>query len=478
MSFNEKFQAGESYKDTSKEDPSGLLDNPEKLVADLIKDYSGVRSQASPADLLALVKQLLQKGQPLDDKKGTTEMLIGILTALPRSSKARTALTNKLIDTLWNNLQHPPLSYVGGDVKYEVANSDKPEHKDHCKVYDTIEFKVPGTNVTLREQVPQAPDGLHQYRMPDGSFNNILEPNLGRAGTPYAKSVRSEKRLHGVKPDPGLLFDLLMARGEGDFKENPAGISSMLFYHAAIIIHDIFRTNRTDMNKSDTSSYLDLAPLYGSSLKDQLEIRTMKEGKLKPDTFHEKRLLGQPAGVNVMLVLYSRFHNYVADILLKINENGRFSLSTPPNASEEDKAKAIAKQDHDLFNVARLITGGLYINICLHDYLRAITNTHHSASDWTLDPRVAIDKQFDGDGVPRGVGNQVSVEFNLLYRFHSCISQRDERWINDFFLKLFPGRKAEDLQDVSWTELGQALLTFEANTPKDPSVRTFDGLER
>src|SRR5690349_20429895 len=103
-------------------------------------------------------------------------MLMGILTALPRTSKARTALTNKLIDTLWNNLQHPPLSYVGGDVKYEVANSDKPEHKDHCKVYDTIEFKVPGTDVTLREQVPQAPDGLHQYRMPDGSFNNILEP--------------------------------------------------------------------------------------------------------------------------------------------------------------------------------------------------------------------------------------------------------------------------------------------------------------
>lgn len=232
------------------------------------------------------------------------------------------------------------------------------------------------------------------------------------------------------------------------------------------------------MNKSDTSSYLDLAPLYGSSLKDQLEIRTMKEGKIKPDTFHEKRLLGQPAGVNVILVLYSRFHNYVADILLKINENGRFTLATPPNATDVDKAKAIAKQDHDLFNVARLITGGLYINISLHDYLRAITNTHHSASDWTLDPRVAIDKQFDGEGVPRGVGNQVSVEFNLLYRFHSCISKRDERWINEFFLKLFPGRKAEDLQDVSWTELGQALLTFEQNTPKDPSVRTFDGLER
>ncbi|CAM1509632.1 Fc.00g033710.m01.CDS01 [Cosmosporella sp. VM-42] len=477
MSFYEKFQAGEAYGEGEKSS-ANFFSDPAKIAADLLKDYAGLRNQASPAEIAGLVKELLQKGEPLDDKKGTTELLIGILTALPSTSNARTQLTNKLIDTLWSNLQHPPLSYVGGDVKYEVVNSDKPAQKPKSDLYDTIEFKAPDSDVILREQVPQAPDGLHQYRMPDGSFNNILEPNLGRAGTPYAKSIRCEKRLHGVKPDPGLLFDLLLARDDQKFQENPAGISSMLFYHASIIIHDIFRTNRTDMNKSDTSSYLDLAPLYGSSLKDQLEIRTMKEGKLKPDTFHEKRLLGQPGGVNVMLVLYSRFHNYVADILLKINENGRFTLACGDDASPENKARAVAKQDHDLFNVARLIVGGLYINICLHDYLRAITNTHHSKSDWTLDPRVAIDKQFDGEGVPRGVGNQVSVEFNLLYRFHSCISKKDEGWINNFFLKLFPGRKAEDLQDVSWAELGQALFTFEQSIPKDPSVRTFDGLER
>ncbi|UNI17110.1 hypothetical protein JDV02_003486 [Purpureocillium takamizusanense] len=204
----------------------------------------------------------------------------------------------------------------------------------------------------------------------------------------------------------------------------------------------------------------------------------MKEGRLKPDTFHEKRLLGQPAGVNVMLVLYSRFHNYVCDILLKINENGRFTLACTPESSAEDKAKAVAKQDHDIFNTARLIVGGLYVNICLHDYLRAITNTHHSKSDWTLDPRVDIGKQYDGEGVPRGVGNQVSVEFNLLYRFYACILKKDEGWINNFFLKLFPGRKPEEFENVSWTELGQALARFEESIPKDPSVRTFDGLER
>ncbi|KAI1312714.1 heme peroxidase [Xylaria venustula] len=478
MVSEEKFQAGEAYEDPQRQPATDFLSDPVKVATDLLKDYSGLRSQASVPEIVELIKGLMNPGQPLDDKKGTTELLIGILTSLPSTSIARTHLTNKLIDTLWDNLQHPPLSYVGGDVKYEVVSGGTSAATQERKPSDVIEFKAPDSDVVLREIVPQAPDGLHHYRMPDGSFNNVLQPNLGKAGTPYAKSVRNTKRLHGVKPDPGLLFDLLMARDDSTFKENPAGISAMLFYHASIIIHDIFRTSRTDQNISDVSSYLDLAPLYGSSLRDQLEIRTMKEGKLKPDTFHEKRLLGQPPGVNVMLVLYNRMHNYVVDILLKINENGRFTLACSDNASAEDKAKAAAKQDHDLFNTARLIVGGLYVNICLHDYLRAITNTHHTKSDWALDPRVDINKQYDGEGVPRGVGNQVSVEFNLLYRFHSCISKKDEGWINGFFLKLFPGRNPDDLKDVSWAELGQALLAFEQSIPKDPSVRTFDGLER
>lgn len=36
-------------------------------------------------------------------------------------------------------------------------------------------------------------------------------------------------------PDPGALFDSLLARK--DFKEHPTKISSVLFYLAAIIIH-------------------------------------------------------------------------------------------------------------------------------------------------------------------------------------------------------------------------------------------------
>ncbi|KAK4460577.1 Psi-producing oxygenase A [Cladorrhinum samala] len=476
--FEEKYLPGDSYGDEETHEGEGYsLDKPIELAAGLFKELTSVGKEVSLVEITKVIQAVTTK--PLDDKAGGTEILIGLLTSLSSRSKIRKLLTDHLIDSLWDTLQHPPLTYVGGDVKYEVVDPANPDPAKP-KRSDTITFTSPDNpNITLRESVPQAPDGLYQYRTPDGSYNSMLHPHLGRAGTPYAKSVRGVKRLQGVKPDPGLLFDLLMARDDSKNIENDAGISAMFYYHATIIIHDIFRTNRQDQNISDTSSYLDLAPLYGSSLKDQLEIRTMKEGKLKPDTFSEKRLLGQPPGVNVMLVLYNRFHNYVADVLLKINENGRFTLGCAADADPETRAKAIAKQDHDLFNVARLIVGGLYINIALHDYLRAITNTHASNSDWTLDPRVDIEAQkFDDQGTPRGVGNQVSVEFNLLYRFHSMISKRDEKWTNEFFLHLLPHRKQEDLEKITWEELGYAIMQYEKKIPTDPSKREFGGLKR
>ena len=40
-------------------------------------------------------------------------------------------------------------------------------------------------------------------------------PDFGKAGMPYAKSVRSVKALHGAKPDPGLLFDRKIHRTPG-----------------------------------------------------------------------------------------------------------------------------------------------------------------------------------------------------------------------------------------------------------------------
>ena len=116
---------------------------------------------------------------------------------------------------------------------------------------------------------------------------------------------------------------------------------------------DVFRTGDDDnpnFNISSTSSYLDLAPLYGNNEKEQQAVRTMKDGLLKPDVFSEFRILGFPPGVCALLVMFNRFHNYVAGKLKSLNEQRRFSPD-PQLSSKEDQEKKI---DHDLFNTARL----------------------------------------------------------------------------------------------------------------------------
>ena len=103
------------------------------------------------------------------------------------------------------------------------------------------------------------------------------------------------------------------------------------------------------------------------------------------------------------------FHNYVVEQLAVINENGRFTKPSQGLTPEITK-KSWDKYDEDLFQTGRLITCGLYINITLMDYLRTIVNLNRSNTTWTLDPRIGVTK----DCSPRGVGNQVSAEFNLV----------------------------------------------------------------
>ncbi|CCX12338.1 heme peroxidase [Pyronema domesticum] len=400
-------------------------DKEERVFGKILDELRAAGGEFAKHAVLA-VEILNEKlsGQLTDDRHLLIEKIIRLISKLPSTSFARRKITEILVDKLWDSLHHPPLTYVG-------------------------------------EQ--------YQYRQADGSHNNIMYPDLGKAGTPYARTVRSETKSPGAKPDPGLLFDLLMSRGD-DFSPNEAGISSMLFYHASIITHDIFHTNRKDANISDTSSYLDLAPLYGSNQEQQNQVRSFINGELKPDTFHEKRLLGFPPGVNVMLVMYSRFHNHAARQLAAINEGGRFTA--PRHMPMEEGMKW---RDEQIFQTARLITNGLYVNISLHDYLRAIANVPATDSDWTLDPRVKIKKIFNAEGVPQGVGNQVSCEFNLLYRFHSAISDRDAKWTKEFYKKIFPG---QDPLQISMPVLFQGIKAFEESIPEDPSVRTFADIKR
>ncbi|KAM0280201.1 hypothetical protein ACHAQH_004158 [Verticillium albo-atrum] len=302
-------------------------------------------------------------GGLIDDRKYLVESVIQLAASLPNESKLRGDLNAQFIGTLWNNLRHPPLSYLGEEFKYRAA---------------------------------------------DGSNNNIMYPHLGASGSYYARSVAPTRRQNLNLPDPSVIFD------------------------------NLFHTDEADRSKVKNSSYLDLGPLYGNNMDEQKRVRLFKDGLLKMDTFSERRLLSQPPGVCAMMVAFNRFHNYIAHELGEINERGRFSLPPGVTSDHPQYDAAQAKRDNDIFQTARLITCGLYVNIILGDYLRTILNLNRNPipSDWKLDPRADF-KVFDSEGIPRGIGNQVSVEFNMIYRWHSATSGSDETWTKELFHKIF-----------------------------------------
>ncbi|KIH93820.1 prostaglandin-endoperoxide synthase 1 [Sporothrix brasiliensis 5110] len=374
-----------------------------------------------------------KKGGPVDDRTMLMERVIQLVAGLPTQSRKRELLTSNFVTELWESLEHPPALFVG----------DK-----------------------------------FQYRMADGSYNNIHNPTLGAAGTTYARTVHSTVTSPAALPDPGMVFDSVMRRREGKYKSHPNNVSSVLWYWATIIIHDLFWTDHTDPNKSKTSSYLDLSPLYGSNQQMQDTIRTFRDGRLKPDAYADKRLLGMPPGVSVLLIMFNRFHNYVAENLAAINEGNRFPrpAGSPDDEGLEDRAKAAwAKYDNDLFQTARLVTSGLYINITLVDYVRNIVNLNRADTTFTLDPR--LDTEINSGTTlqsERGTGNVVSAEFNLCYRWHSCISAKDEKWIEDFYHDIFGKPAAE----ATMMDLMGGFVKFDRSIPDDPGARTFGGFTR
>ena len=396
-----------SYIQTT--EPTGVLDDLSKMHG---RDFK---------TLFELAKASVA-GDPVNDNTFLMERLIQLTSELPLTSKEGQQLSNSFVQQLYDNLQHPAVASLGDD---------------------------------------------HKYRAADGSFNNIMAPKVGAADTPYARSVRPQTLQPRDRPDPGDLFDALMARDE--FEPHPAKLSSMLFYLASIIIHDLFSTDHQPgaTGNNMTSSYLELSPLYGNNQKEQDAMRTFHDGKIKPDCFSNKRVLGFPPGASVLLIMFNRFHNYVVDQLAAINESGRFS-KPEQNAAKE----AWTKYDNDLFQTARLINCGLYINIILKDYVRTILDLNRTKSDWALDPRTAKLTGPTANGTP---GNQVSAEFNLVYRWHATVSEKDDKWTREEYKRLFPGKEPSQ---VSLPDLLQGLSKWEQSLPKDPQDRIVAGLER
>ncbi|CAE6472786.1 unnamed protein product [Rhizoctonia solani] len=368
------------------------------------------------------VVDAIQNSKSLDDRKMLLEHALVFMSRLPRGSALAQKGQDAVISMLYKDLPHPPATYVGDEYRFRAA---------------------------------------------DGGNNNLLLPDLGRAGTKYSRSVPQTHPLPPAElPDPELVFECLLKRDK--ITPHPAGLSAMFFSFATLVIHTCFRTNHRDVTINETSSYVDLAPLYGNNQEEQDSVRRWDgTGRLKEDVFTENRLLFLPPAVCTLLVLFCRNHNFIARKLYLINEEGTFR---DPETLNEDRRK---QQDHVLFNTARLINVGFFVSIVLGDYLASILGIVREGSDWSLNPFQDI-VQSERNHVPRGDGNSVSVEFNLLYHWHSTTSAIDEEWTEGVFRRIFGDKPFEQITPAEFAK-ASALI---ASAEPDKAKWEFGGMKR
>ncbi|KAF7358979.1 Heme peroxidase [Mycena sanguinolenta] len=309
-------------------------------VTNLINTMENIASKGAitpdPKIVGAFLDTVLHPGA-IDDRKGAFPAGLTLLSRMPPGSDVAKNMSNSAIALLYNTL--PPCSFFF--FRFLQIHSDA----------------KPQPRASLLGPV-------HSFREADGGGNNLQIPQLGRAGTPYARSVQGKWCYSSTSlPDPGLIFDTLMKAR--DRKDHPGGNSSLTFAFATLVIHSLFRSDLTDWNVNATSSYLDLSPLYGINQATQDLVRNKGEGRgvLYPDSFSEERLVFLPPAASALLVILNRNHNYVADMLLKINERGRWT--DPPPTDE----KLRAQQDEEIFQTAKLVNCGHFMGLIMSDYV-------------------------------------------------------------------------------------------------------------
>jgi hypothetical protein len=201
-----------------------------------------------------------------------------MLQSLPTNSGLSQTASNDFIAMLWGDLPHPATTQAGPTAR---------------------------------------------YRRHDGGGNNPWLPEMGKAGTPYSRSVPPSKPKGPNLPDPELVFDKLLKR-TGAFREHPSGLNRLFFSFATVVIHECFQTSRTDPWINETSSYVDLSTLYGNTDKEQHRVRTYTNGLIYPDSVASERIMMMPPGVVAVVIMFSRNHNEIAKNLLSINEAGKY----------------------------------------------------------------------------------------------------------------------------------------------------------
>lgn len=344
------------------------MSNPENNI-NLATILEALR-HINPVNDINALRELLFHSNAIDDRRIPFERSMQFLSNLPIGISNH--FSSEIINRFWNDLEHPPRHW------------------------------------------PAVP-----FRSADGSNNSHIYPHMGKSNTSYAQSVIGNYQQCDL-PDPEQLFEQLMKRTSG-FEPHPNKINSLLFGLGAFISHDLFHSDPVNPAINKSTHYLDLSPLYGVNQQEQNDVRTFQNGLLKPDTFADRRLQFQLPTIVIIVVLFSRNHNYIAKRLLEKNENYRFTNVNGKNSTQYTDDQ----KDEMIFQTARLINGACYANLIIHQYLKTILGIDMKKV-FTLNPLITPPAQNPTNG------NVISAEFSYVYRWHSALSQGSIKWLQEY----------------------------------------------
>ncbi|XP_013861985.1 prostaglandin G/H synthase 1 [Austrofundulus limnaeus] len=217
-------------------------------------------------------------------------------------------------------------------------------------------------------------------------------------------------------PDPEVLFERLLKRKV--FRPDPQGTNLMFAFFAQHFTHQFFKTyNRMGLGFTKALGHgVDAGHIYGDSLERQLDLRLLKDGKMKyqlidgemfppsvvdapvrmsypPNVPVQSQMaIGQEVfgllpGLGMYATLWLREHNRVCDIL---------------------KAEHPTWDDEQLFQTTRLIIIGETIRIVIEEYVQHLSGYRLQLK---FDPTLLFHSHFQ-------YGNRIALEFSQLYHWH------------------------------------------------------------
>lgn len=241
-------------------------------------------------------------------------------------------------------------------------------------------------------------------------YTRLLPPVPEDCPTPLG--VRGEAGL----PDAEQLVERLLKRKT--FRPDPQGSNIMFAFFAQHFTHQFFKSfNRMGPGFTRALGHgVDAGHIYGDNLERQLQLRLLKDGKLKyqlidgemypptvedapvkmtypPTTPLEQQLsfghehFGLLPGLGMYATIWLREHNRVCGIL---------------------KAKHPHWDDEQLFQTARLIIIGETIRIVIEEYVQQLSGYHMKLK---FDPTMLHRTDFQ-------YGNRIALEFDHLYHWH------------------------------------------------------------